>query len=127
MKLVRRLTTLLVIAAAVGLSPAGAAGACPSGAAAQGCCCGPDSCGCPPQPTVELAAPSCGCGPSAPAVPQPAGPSLSGPGTELAAVNARMPAALVAPAPPPPYRDGPRLGRTPAGPLIYLSECALLI
>jgi len=126
---VRRVAVLLVLAAVVGIGPASEAVACPSRAAAEGCCCGPDSCSCPVQPTLERTAQACGCGSSTPVstTPQPAGPSLSGPGTELAAVSDRLPATLAASAPPPAHRDGPHGGRTPSGPLIFLSECALLI
>ena len=126
---VRRFTALLVIAGAVGLGPAGAAVVCPSGATSQGCCCGPDSCSCPVQPTLERSAQACGCGSSTPipATPQAAGPTLSGPGTELAAVSGRIPAALADSASLRAHRDGPHCGRTPSGPLIYLIECALLI
>jgi len=126
---VRRLAVVLVIAAAFGLGPASEAAACPSGETSQGCCCGPNSCDCPAPPAAEHAAESCGCGPlpPTPATPQPAGPTLSGPGTELATVGARMPAALADQAPPRADRRGPHGGRSPSGPLIFLSECALLI
>jgi hypothetical protein len=126
---VRRFAVLLVIAAAVGLGPVNEVVAGPSGAPPQGCCCDPSSCDCPVPPPAERAAQSCGCGPSAPtpAPPQPAGPTLSGPGTELAAVVARMPVALAEQAPPHADRRGPQGGRSLSGPLIFLSECALLI
>jgi hypothetical protein len=129
MAFVRRLAVLLVIAAAVDLNPAGAAAACPSGETSQGCCCSPDSCSCPVQPSTVRAAQSCGCVPAGPTptTPQPAGPTLSGPGTELAAASGRIPAALDAWASPHTDRRGPHGDTSPAGPLIFLIECALLI
>ncbi|HQP42500.1 MAG TPA: hypothetical protein PLV66_02450 [Thermoanaerobaculales bacterium] len=129
MSIVRRIAVLLVIAAMAGIGPAGAALACPSGAAAHGCCCDSGLCGCEPPPAAQLAAPSCGCNAAAPtpAVPASFPPTTGDPGTGLTAIGAHVPTELAAPAPLQLGRDGSLDGRTPSGPLIYLIECALLI